>query len=214
MRPCRRQESALYVSDFLVDRGVPGAAARLWAELTRATYREGHASLCVQFGGAPSVRRELEAAGIVVRERMAIFADRACARRARLRRALVSHGGGRGRLTWKPRFSWQYAAPSACRAPRSLGRGAEPEALCNRFQKGMISYGDLWAAPPAIPRRDPDAFSRNRTMRFRPHLNRPLSRPALALGLGLAALAPAVVAQNCRSRPRPSCGSASAASAT
>lgn len=72
---CRQQESALYVSDFLVDRGVPGAAGRLWAELTRAAYRAGHASLCVHFGGAGAVRRELEAAGLRVRERMAIFAD-------------------------------------------------------------------------------------------------------------------------------------------
>ena len=72
---CRPQERALLVSDFLVDRSVPGVAARLWTELARAAHGRGHASLVVQFGGATAVQDELDAAGLVTREKIEIYAS-------------------------------------------------------------------------------------------------------------------------------------------
>jgi hypothetical protein len=64
----------LHVADFLADPAAPGAGRRLWHDLSREAYREGHRSLSVEFLGSESIRREMDALGMVRREERPLYA--------------------------------------------------------------------------------------------------------------------------------------------
>ena len=71
---CLERDHTTHVCDFLADDAVPGAAARLWLELALDAYRRGQRSASVEFLGPAEVRRGIEAAGWVARERQALYA--------------------------------------------------------------------------------------------------------------------------------------------
>lgn len=64
----------MLVADFLVDPAMPGAELQLWMELSRNAYRRGLRSLSVEFLGPAAVRAQMEAAGLVGRERRELYA--------------------------------------------------------------------------------------------------------------------------------------------
>jgi hypothetical protein len=71
---CRARGDTLEICDFLVDRGVARAGARLWLGVAREAYREGYRSVSVEFLGGDAVRREMELAGFVAREGRPMYA--------------------------------------------------------------------------------------------------------------------------------------------
>jgi hypothetical protein len=71
---CHAEGDALHVDDFLADPAVPGAGRRLWLDLSREAYREGHRSLSVEFLGAGRFRREMDALGMVRRDEWPLYA--------------------------------------------------------------------------------------------------------------------------------------------
>lgn len=71
---CESNGRVLQVRDFLADPAQPGAWKRLWADLARAAYREGHDSLVVEFLGGAKVQRRLAEAGLLARERQPVHA--------------------------------------------------------------------------------------------------------------------------------------------
>ena len=70
---CELARPTLHVSDFLVDVNLPDAAAILWQELTRETFRLGYASLSTQFLGGEPVQRKLIRAGLIRREQRPVY---------------------------------------------------------------------------------------------------------------------------------------------
>ncbi len=71
---CDSRGDHLQVQDFLVDPACRGAAMRLWSDLARDAYREGHVSYELAFMGARSLQRDLAAAGLLARERQPVLA--------------------------------------------------------------------------------------------------------------------------------------------
>lgn len=71
---CRARGDTLEICDFLVDRGIARAGARLWLGVAREAYREGYRSVSVEFLGGDAVRREMESAGFVAREGRPMYA--------------------------------------------------------------------------------------------------------------------------------------------
>ncbi len=72
---CEAVEQALHVRDFLVDPAVPAAWPRLWLALVGEAFRQGYATLSVDFGGSEEVHRRHEALGFRVRERRPVYAS-------------------------------------------------------------------------------------------------------------------------------------------
>lgn len=71
---CEAENRALHVRDFLVDPELPGAWRRLWLALIADAFRQGYATLSVDYGGSDAVHRRLESAGFLARERRPVYA--------------------------------------------------------------------------------------------------------------------------------------------
>lgn len=74
---CEEREQSLHVRDFLVDPNAPGAWARLWLDLSLEAFRLGYTSLSLEFLGGEQIQRELDAAGMAVREKRPLYVSAA-----------------------------------------------------------------------------------------------------------------------------------------
>jgi hypothetical protein len=71
---CEAREEVVHVRDFLVDPNTPGAWVRLWLDLSLETFRQGYKSLSLEFLGGEHLRRRLDAAGMIAREKRPLYA--------------------------------------------------------------------------------------------------------------------------------------------
>jgi len=71
---CESQQRSMLVRDFLVDLAFPGAWARLWSDLIRAAFDQGHTSIALEFLGPDHLQHRLAAKGFVAREQQRWYA--------------------------------------------------------------------------------------------------------------------------------------------
>ena len=72
---CEANGAVLQVEDFLIDAEMPSAGTRLWLDLSREAMRMGYASLSVDFLGCDRLQRQLNAVGLLVRQKRPVFAS-------------------------------------------------------------------------------------------------------------------------------------------
>lgn len=71
---CQHDSDTLHVRDFLVDAKAVNSHASLWSALSVSAYEKGYARISVQFLGAESFHRELDAAGYSQRDERPLYA--------------------------------------------------------------------------------------------------------------------------------------------